>query len=367
LFAGRQAGHGGGSSLTEAHVTTPKIPLNFFGIPFGLAGLGEAWTVLAGERHAPALVGEIILLVAAVSWLAAVAAYLSHLITARVSFSADLLDPIASPFASLALIVPVLLASDGLYPHAPTPGRVITDLFIALTVLLGSWFTGQWIYRPVELDRFHPGYFLPTVAGGLIASGGAALVGQQRLAEVLLGLGVVSWLVVGSLILGRLFFRPMLPPPLQPTLAIEVAPAAVTSLAWFAIHGDHIDAVTAFLAGYGMLMVLAQLRLLPAYRRLTFMPSFWAFTFSWAAVATAGIIWLQSAHPAGYRVWQYVLIAAITALVGAIAIRTVIAIARHQFLPRPPASPSAATPVSPSAATGSATPESATAAATSSP
>src|ERR1700728_1538988 len=97
--------------LTEAHVTTPKIPLNLFGIPFGLAGLGEAWTVLAGERHAPALVGEVILLVAAVAWLAIVAAYLSYLITAArpapVSFSADLLDPIASPFASLALIVPV--------------------------------------------------------------------------------------------------------------------------------------------------------------------------------------------------------------------------------------------------------------------
>jgi tellurite resistance protein len=328
-------------------VTTPKIPLNLFGIPFGLAGLGEAWTALAGERHAPALIGEVIMVVAAAAWLAVVAAYLSHLITAarpaRVSFSADLLDPIASPFASLALIVPVLLASDGLYPHAAPPAKVITDLFIALTVLLGGWFTGQWIYRPVELDRFHPGYFLPTVAGGLIASGGAAIIGQQRLAEVLLGLGVVSWLVVGSLILGRLFFRPMLPPPLQPTLAIEVAPAAVTSLAWFAIHGDRVDAVTAFLAGYGMLMVLAQLRLLPAYLRLTFMPSFWAFTFSWAAVATTGIIWLQSTQPTGYRIWQYVLVAAITALVGGIAIRTVIAIGRHQFLPRPPAAPAAAT------------------------
>jgi hypothetical protein len=28
-------------------VTVPKIPLNLFGIPFGLAGLGEVWPVLA--------------------------------------------------------------------------------------------------------------------------------------------------------------------------------------------------------------------------------------------------------------------------------------------------------------------------------
>ena len=127
--------------------------------------------------------------------------------------------------------------------------------------------------RAPGLDRFHPGYFLPTVAGGLIAAEGAALVGQRRLAEVLLGFGVMSWVVVGSLILGRLFFRPLLPPPLQPTMAIEVAPAAASAAAWFAIHGRSIDTVTALLAGYGMLMVLAQLRLLPVYLRLKFMPT----------------------------------------------------------------------------------------------
>jgi tellurite resistance protein len=123
----------------------------------------------------------------------------------------DLTDPIAAPFASLAVITPMLLAAEGLYPHAPGAGRVLLDVFLTLTVLLGAWFTGQWIYRPVELDNFHPGYFLPTVAGGLIASAGAAEVGQRRLAELMLGLGAVCWLVLGSIILGRLLFRPLLP------------------------------------------------------------------------------------------------------------------------------------------------------------
>jgi tellurite resistance protein len=335
-------------------LTTPKIPLNTFAIPLGLAGLGEVWTVLGSEHHAPALVGDVIMLIAAAAWVAIVAAYLSYLITTAAptgkAFSADFLDPIGSPFGSLAVIVPVALASDGLYPHAAASGRVITDVFIALTVLLGGWFTGQWILGPVDLDRFHPGYFLPTVAGGLIAADGAALVGQQRFAEVLLGFGVVSWIVLGSLILGRLLFRPLLPPALQPTMAIEVAPAAVASIAWFAIHGARVDLVTSFLAGYGMLMVIAQLRLLPAYLRLPFMPSTWAFTFSWAAVASTAIIWLQSGQPPGYRVWQYVLIAAITALIGGIAVRTVIAISRRQLLPRPAAAAQPANQASPASA-----------------
>jgi len=327
-------------------MTTPKIPLGLLGVPFGLAGLAEAWTALGSERHAPVLVGEVILLISAASWLAVVAAYLSHQVTSApprwATVRGDLLDPIAAPFASLAFIVPILLASDGLFPHAAASGRVITDVCIALTVALGGWFTGQWIHGPVALDRFHPGYFLPTVAGGLIASYGAAVVGQQRLAEVMLGFGVISWIVVGSLILGRLFFQPPLPPPLQPTMAILVAPAAVASLAWFAIDGPRIDLVAAFLAGYGVLMVIAQLRLLSAYLRLPFMPTTWAFTFSWAAAVTAAIGWLQSAQPPGYRGWQYVLVAAITSFIGGIAIRTVIAIGRRQFLPRPPAPPSTA-------------------------
>jgi tellurite resistance protein len=331
----------------------PKIPVNLFGIPFGLAGLGEVWVILGAEHHAPTVVGEIVLLVAAATWAVILAAYLGHLFLATPSawaaFAADLLDPVTAPFASLALIVPIIAASGGLAPHAATPARVITDVFIALTVLLGGWFVGQWIYGPVDLDRFHPGYFLPTVAGGLIAAEGAALVGQHRLAQVLFGLGLICWLVLGSVILGRLLFRPLLPPPLQPTLAIEVAPAAVASLAWFAIHGERIDTVIALLGGYGTLMVLAQLRLLPAYLRLTFMPTFWAFTFSWAAVAAAGIVWLNATRPAGYRIWQYVLAAAITAFIGGIAVRTIVAIGRHQLLPRPPAPPPAADAPAPAA------------------
>jgi tellurite resistance protein len=239
----------------------------------------------------------------------------------------------------------MLLAAGGLYPLAPGAGRVLLDVLLALTVLLGAWFTGQWIYRPVELDKFHPGYFLPTIAGGLIASYGAATVGQLRLAEVMLGLGAICWLVLGSITMGRLLFRPPLPSPLLPTLAIEVAPAAVASLAYFALRGDHVGTVIAFLGGYGLLMALAQLRLLPAYLRLPFMPGTWAFTFSWTAVATTAVHWLNDTAPGGYRIYEYVVLAAITALVGGIAVRTLVAIGRRQLLPKPvPAATVAAEP-----------------------
>jgi tellurite resistance protein len=325
-------------------MTVPRIPLNLFGIPFGLAGLAGAWLTMAEYDRAPVAVGDVLLGSSAVVWAVLLVTYLLHAIRDRARVGADLLDPIAGPFASLVLITPVLLGAEGVYPHAATTGRWIVDVFVVLVVLLGAWFTGQWIYGSLDFATIHPGYFLPTVAGGLVASIGAAEVGQPRLAEALFGLGVVCWLVLGSLILARLFFQPMLPTPLVPTLAIEVAPAAVASLAYFARHGDRIDEVAAILAGYGVLMALAQLRLLRLFLGLPFMPSFWAFTFSWAAVATAGLHWLDALRPGGYVGYEYVVVTLITALIGAIAVRTAIAIARGQLLPAAP-HPTAATSV----------------------
>lgn len=311
-------------------VSTPRIPPNLFGIPFGVAGLGNVWLLAAGQHHAPRAISTVIFAVAALAWLLIAVLYLAG---GRAAVRHDLTDNITSPFPALALITPMLLSAQAIFPYAETPGRVLVDVFLVLTVLYGGWITGQWIYGPVELDKIHPGWFLPTVAGGLIAAFSAATVGQPRLGWTMLGLGTICWLVLGSIVLGRLLVRPALPAPLLPTLAIEVAPAAVASLAWFRLHGTAVDPVAAFLGGYGLLMVIAQIRLLPAYVKLAFLPSTWSFTFSWAAVATAGLVWLEVLEPAGYRAWEWVVLAAITLLIGAIAGRTVVALARRRFLP----------------------------------
>jgi tellurite resistance protein len=139
--------------------------------------------------------------------------------------------------------------------------------------------------------------------------------------------------VLGTIVRGRLILGPPLPAALTPTIAIEVAPAAVATFAVFLIDGHRIDAVVRLLAGYGLLMVIAQLRLLPAYLRLSFTASFWAFTFSWAAVAFAGVFWLGVTHPTGWRVEAYVALGLISAFIGAIAIRTGTALRRGQLLP----------------------------------
>ena len=98
---------------------------------------------------------------------------------------------------------------------------------------------------------------------------------------------------------------------------------------WFAIGGRFDD----LLAGYGLLMVVAQVRLLPAYRRLRFSPGFWSFTFSWASVGFAGLSWLGITHPSGWRLESYLVLALISVFIRAIAVRTAVALRRGELLP----------------------------------
>lgn len=318
-------------------MSAQRVPLNFFAMPFGIAGLAEAWLTASQHGRAPVAVANTMAALAAVLWLGLLLMYARHVLSDKGALGRDLRDLTAGPFAALIVITPMMLSYESLAPYAHTAGKDVIDVFLVLTVLLGGWFTGQWIYGPVEIDRFHPGYFLPTVAGGLIASACATSVGQVRLGQVMFGFGLICWLLLGSLILTRLLFRPMLPPPLQPTLAIEVAPPAVASLAWFTLYGGRPGLVTSILAGYGITMVLAQIRLLPMFLRLSFAPSFWAFTFSWAAAVSVAVQWNEVERPAGHVLSTYLLLAAITILVAGVAVRTLVAAKRGELLPKPAA------------------------------
>jgi tellurite resistance protein len=82
-------------------------------------------------------------------------------------------------------------------------------------------------------------------------------------------------------------------------------------------------------------MVVAQIRLLPLYRTLRFSPAFWSFTFPPGNMALFGLRWLELERPAGSTAYAWVLVAAITVLVGAIFGRTIVAARRGQLLPKP--------------------------------
>ena len=197
---------------------------------------------MAVSYGAPAAVSDVLFIVSAAVWLLLVAGSLGRLGFQPRLVLGELRDPVLSPFWALPSIVGMQLAV-GLQPHGEAVAKVVFVVFLVLTILFDGWLTGQWIAGEVDESELHPGYYLPTVAGGLIAADGAAGFGLRGAGWMSFGVGIVFWLMLGSLVLNRLMVVKMLPAALVPTLAIELAPPALGGTAYFALHGTARDAV----------------------------------------------------------------------------------------------------------------------------
>lgn len=150
------------------------------------------------------------------------------------------------------------------------------------------------------------------------------------------------------MILNRLFFVETLPGALVPTLAIELAPPAIAGSAYLELHRSALGTVAYGRAGYAVLVVLVQIRLLPSYARLRFSPGFWSFTFAWGAVAGLALRWLRIERLPGQAVYAALAAGGVSLPVAGVATRSVLAIWHGESAAGADAAPlaPAATPIS---------------------
>lgn len=94
------------------------------------------------------------------------------------------------------------------------------------------------------------------------------------------------------------------------------------------MRGEHPDAVATSLLGLTVLFFLMQLALLRRYVKLPFSLGFWSFTFPFAAMCTFGIQWSALGDFPGWQVVAAVLLAAVTGLICAIGIGSLVLVAR---------------------------------------
>jgi tellurite resistance protein len=139
----------------------PRVPPNLFGIALGIAGLAQAWYAAVPVLGTVQAVPGALDVLAAALWLVLTGAYLAQ--GTRIIL-ADLRDPVLSPFVSSSALTAMLLAA-ALARDAPAAGRGLVVVFLAVTIAIGGWLTGQWITGGIDPDSLHPGYFLPTAAG----------------------------------------------------------------------------------------------------------------------------------------------------------------------------------------------------------
>jgi tellurite resistance protein len=106
---------------------------------------------------------------------------------------ADLRHSVVAPFLPLSFITPMLLGAER-YPYAPVAGKTIVIVGLVGTLLIGGWMTGQWIVGELDTASLHPGYLLPTVAGGFVGSVSAEQIDLRPVGQAAFGIGVLCCL-----------------------------------------------------------------------------------------------------------------------------------------------------------------------------
>lgn len=310
-----------------------RLHPSLFAMPLGLIGLAGAWrrAVLLGFTIGQPVslwlfgAGGLLFCVLLLLWLAKLS---WHPAAVRQEWEHPVQGPMLAMMPVTVLLMVALAA-----PAVPLP----FEAWLALTLgafTLQAVLAWQVVARlssgkmPPELVT--PTLYLPTVAGGFVGSMALSALDLAGWAALLFGMGLGAWALLEARILNRLFAGP-LPVALRSTLGIEIAPAAVGSLAvatlWPALPADLLMVCLGVASG----PVLAVLTRWRYWSAAPFSTGFWSFSFPLAAMAGAIVEAVRRGDWPPLVALVAVLVA--SAVIAFLAVRTLLLLARGKLLP----------------------------------
>jgi tellurite resistance protein len=300
----------------------------------GLVGLGNTWRVAHRVWGLPLVVGEAIDAVGAAIWAILLILYAAKWLLARPKAIEESRHPVDCGFIGL-IGVATLLAAGAAAPYSRATALVLFAAGALVSLAYAVWQTGRiW-----QDDRHHRAttavLYLPTVAGSFVTGAIAAALGFPEWGQLAFGAGLFSWLSIESVLAHRLYAVDPLPITQRPSLGIQFAPPVVGAVTYMGITSGPPDLIAAALVGYGLLQALVVLRLLPWIRQQPFGPSYWAFTFGSASLATTLLLMLERGGTGPAKLIAPVAFVIANVVVGVIFLATVRLLFCRRLLPEP--------------------------------
>ena len=310
------------------------VPAGFFGIVLGLAGLGSGWRLAAHVWNVTPAVGEAVSLLAAAVWFVLIVLYVAKWIWLRAEALAEFRHPVLCCFVG---IVPVTTALVGwaIRPYCYPLALVLASVGVVGQLIFGVYRTGALWKGGRDQSATTPILYLPTVAGNFVSAIVLSAFGHSSWAVPFFGAGVLSWLAIESVLLHRLYVVTELPPPLRPTLGIQLAPPAVGCAAYFGITSGTPDLFAQGLIGYALFQALVLMRLLPWIAHQPFTASYWAFSFGVSALGIDLLRCVERGDTGPLAIAAPFVFAIVNVIIGGLVVGTVLQILRGKLLPPP--------------------------------
>jgi tellurite resistance protein len=300
----------------------PVVPVSFFGMVLGLAGLGNGWRVAAQMWAAPAWIGEAVLLAAAAVWFLLLVMFVLKWLYAPAAALAEARHPVTGCYVGLVFVTTLLIAVAAL-PYSRPVATLLAVAGWGGHILFSASITGGLWRGPREPGMTTAVLYLPTVAGNFVAAIAAGALGYSNLGMLFLGAGLLSWLAIESVLMHHLYTTGPTPPALRPTLGIQLAPPVVCCVAYLSVNGGVPDTFAQILFGYGLLQAVVMIRLIPWFFGQSFVPGQWAFSFGVVALPLSALRMTQHGVQGPIAQLALPLFAAANLIIGYFAVRTV--------------------------------------------
>lgn len=310
------------------------VPAGFFGIVLGLTGLAAGWRAAAKVWHITPVIGEAVALLAASIWLVLILLYVAKWIWLRSEALAEFHHPVLCCFVG---VIPVTTALVGwvIRPYLYPLALVLAAVGVVGQLIFGVYRTGSLWKGGRDHTTTTPVLYLPTVAGSFVSAIVLSAFGHAPWGVPFFGAGLLSWLAIESVLLHRLYVVSELPPPLRPTLGIQLAPPAVGCAAYFSITSGPPDLFSQGLIGYALFQALVLIRLLPWIARQPFTASYWAFSFGVSALGLDTLRFVERGDTGPIAVAAPYVFGIANVIIGGLAIGTIVQMLRGKLLPPP--------------------------------
>ncbi len=261
------------------------VQVSLFAVTMGLGGLGLAWRAADRVLGWPGVIGEAILILAALCFAAVAALYAAKFLRHRAAVAAEFADPLRMNFFAAASIGLLLLA-DAAIPYARPVAEGLWILGAALHLILAISVVRCWVTRDYAIHHASPAWFIPVVGNIVVPLAGVQL-GHVEISWFFFAIGLVFWIVLFAILLYRIVFHDPIPTRALPTLFILLAPPALGFSAWDRLSGGGLDSAGRVLFYVALFLVLFLVSMAPRFLKVPFALSWWAYTFPSAAMASA--------------------------------------------------------------------------------
>ncbi len=289
----------------DSHSKLEHFPVTLLPSVMGLAGLAIVYLKFQHLFEFTLPVGQGILFAVSAWFSLLMIIQTIRLVRYPSAVALDFNHPIRSNFFP-AISISLLLLCIGYQEIGQLAlARVLWYIAAPLHLVLLLKILHDWFHKAYNIKSFNPAWFIPVVGPLLVPIAGVKIANPE-ISWFFYATGVVFWIILLAVLVGRIFFNDPMPKKLIPTLFILIAPPSVGFISYIKLTHS-LDPFARILFYFGVFTFLMLFTMVKKFREVPFFLSWWAYTFPLASFTISQFLMYKLTHFALFKQAAFVM------------------------------------------------------------